>query len=201
MQRWLKGAALALLCWGQMAMAGNVLVVGDSISAAFGLETSQGWVQMLQDRLDERGKDYQAVNASISGETTAGGLSRLPALLREHLPAIVIIELGGNDGLRGMPPAQMKQNLAEMIEMSRDIDARVLLLGMRLPPNLGQRYTQAFADAFDTLAEETSVAYVPFFLEGVGGVPGMMQPDQIHPTAQAQSRLLENAWEALRPLL
>lgn len=201
MRWWLKGAVLALCCWSQGVLAGTVLVVGDSISAAFGLETSQGWVHRLQQRLDEQGGGRRVVNASISGETTAGGLSRLPALLRDEQPAVVVIELGGNDGLRGQPPAQMKQNLAAMIEQSRGAGAEVVLLGMRLPPNLGQRYTQAFAQAFDSLAEETGVAYVPFFLDGIGGVPGMMQPDRIHPTAAAQERLLENAWSALEPLL
>ncbi|HCA64961.1 MAG TPA: arylesterase, partial [Pseudomonas sp.] len=141
------------------------------------------------------------VNASISGDTTAGGLARLDPLLEEHTPEVVILELGGNDGLRGQSPVQLKQNLADMIDRSREAGAEVLLLGMRMPPNLGQRYTRAFADAFDSLAQEKSVAYVPFLLEGVGGVAGMMQADGIHPTAEAQSQLLETVWPALEPLL
>jgi acyl-CoA thioesterase-1 len=138
---------------------------------------------MLQQRLDTEGADYRVVNASISGDTSAGGLARLPTLLKEHEPEVVILELGGNDGLRGQSPAQ------------------VLLLGMRLPPNLGQRYVTAFAQVFDSLAEEKALPYVPFFLEGVGGVEGMMQADRIHPTAGAQQRLLDNAWPVLEPLL
>lgn len=201
MRNWLKSGVLVLLCWAQGALAGTVLVVGDSISAAFGLETSQGWVHLLQQRLDTENLDYQVVNASISGDTSGGGLARLPALLAEHEPDVVVIELGGNDGLRGQPPAQMHRNLAAMVELSREADARVVLLGMRLPPNLGQRYTTAFAEAFDSLAAEKRLSYVPFFLEGVGGVEGMMQADRIHPTASAQQRLLDNAWPVLEPLL
>jgi len=201
MRNWLKGGVLVLLCWAQGAMAETVLVVGDSISAAFGLETSQGWVHMLQQRLDTEKRDYQVVNASISGDTSGGGLARLPALLAEYDPEIVIIELGGNDGLRGQPPAQLNRNLAAMVDLSREADAEVVLLGMRLPPNLGQRYTSAFAHAFDSLAQERDLPYVPFFLEGVGGVEGMMQADLIHPTAGAQQRLLDNVWPVLEPLL
>ncbi|WP_222908329.1 arylesterase [Pseudomonas sp. DNDY-54] len=201
MRKWLRSGVLVLLCWTQGAAAGTLLVVGDSISAAFGLETSQGWVHLLQQRLDTEGIDHQVVNASISGDTSAGGLARLPMLLEEHAPEVVILELGGNDGLRGQSPAQLKDNLEAMIEQSREAGAEVVLLGMRLPPNLGQRYTTAFAQVFDTLAEDNKLPYVPFFLEGVGGVEGMMQPDRIHPTAGAQQRLLDNVWPVLEPLL
>lgn len=201
MPGWLKYAMLAALLWSQGALAGTVLVVGDSISAAFGLETGEGWVSLLQRRLQEEGHDYRVVNASISGDTTAGGLSRLPALLREHAPDVVVVELGGNDGLRGQPPAQMKQNLAGMVSLAREAGARVALLGMRMPPNLGRRYTTAYAQAFDSLATEQALAYVPFFLDRVAGVAGMMQEDRIHPTAQAQKQLLDNAWVVLKPLL
>ncbi|MCQ4320012.1 arylesterase [Stutzerimonas stutzeri] len=201
MRNWLKGGVLVLLCWAQGALAGTVLVVGDSISAAFGLETSQGWVQLLQQRLDTENLDHRVVNASISGDTSAGGLARLPALLEEYDPQVVIIELGGNDGLRGQPPRQLNRNLAAMVDLSREADAKVVLLGMRLPPNLGHRYTTAFADAFDSLADEQNLPYVPFFLEGVGGVEGMMQADRIHPTASAQQQLLDNVWPVLEPLL
>lgn len=201
MRMWLRGGVLAMLLWAQGALAGTALVVGDSISAAFGLETSQGWVHLLQQRLNDSGHDYQVVNASISGDTSAGGLARLPALLREHEPDIVILELGGNDGLRGQPPAQLKRNLAAMAEQAHEAGARVLLLGMRMPPNLGQRYTSAFADAFDSLAAEKDLPYVPFLLEGIGGVQGMMQGDRVHPTAQAQELMLDNVWPVLEPLL
>jgi len=201
MRMWLRGGVLAAMLWAQGALAGTALVVGDSISAAFGLETSQGWVHLLQQRLNDGEHDYQVVNASISGDTSAGGLARLPALLREHEPDIVIIELGGNDGLRGQPPAQLKRNLAAMAEQAQQAGAKVLLLGMRMPPNLGQRYTSAFADAFDSLAEEKDLPYVPFLLEGIGGVQGMMQADRVHPTAQAQELMLDNVWPVLEPLL
>jgi acyl-CoA thioesterase-1 len=201
MRSWRKYAALLLVCWAQGAWAGTVLVLGDSISAAFGLETSQGWVHRLQQRLDTHASDYRVVNASITGDTSAGGLARLPALLAEHRPDVVILELGGNDGLRGQPPAQLQQNLMALVERSREAGARVLLLGMRLPPNLGVRYTTAFAGAFVAVAEQAETPYVPFFLDGVGGVEGMMQADGVHPAAGAQERLLDNVWPVLEPLL
>ena len=201
MRMWLKGGVLVLLCWAQGALGGTVLVVGDSISAAFGLETSQGWVHMLQQRLDSEVREYRVLNASISGDTTAGGRSRLPSLLDEHAPEVVILELGGNDGLRGQPPRQLKQNLAAMVEQAQEAGAKVLILGMLMPPNLGKRYTEAFAKVFPEVASEYNVPLVPFLLEGIAGVPSMMQSDQIHPTAEAQSKLLDNVWPALKPLL
>ncbi|MBB4819587.1 acyl-CoA thioesterase-1 [Pseudomonas alcaligenes] len=201
MRAWLLGSCLALMVMAQEAAAGTVLVVGDSISAALGLETSQGWVSLLQKRLDDEGFEHRVVNASISGDTSAGGASRLPALLGEHKPELVIIELGGNDGLRGQPPAQLQQNLAGMVEQSQKTGAKVLLLGMRLPPNYGKRYTDAFAQVYQDLASARQVPLVPFFLEGVGGVEGMMQADGIHPAASAQGKLLDNVWPTLKPLL
>ncbi|WP_313523000.1 arylesterase [Stutzerimonas kunmingensis] len=201
MRKWLKCGALALLCWTQGALAGTVLVVGDSISAAFGLETSQGWVHLLQERLVGADDSWRVVNASISGDTTSGGLARLDPLLEEYAPEVVILELGGNDGLRGQSPAQLKQNLAEMTEKAQAAGAKVLILGMLMPPNLGRRYTEAFAKVFPEVASEHNVPLVPFLLEGIAGVPSMMQADGIHPTAEAQSRLLDNVWPALKPLL
>ncbi|MBA4288433.1 MAG: arylesterase [Pseudomonas sp.] len=201
MRAWLIGTALSLLLCGSSAYAGTLLVVGDSISAAFGMDTRQGWVALLEQRLNEQGFDHQVVNASISGDTSAGGAARLPALLAEHQPELVIIELGGNDGLRGQPPAQLQQNLAAMVQASQQKGAQVLILGMQLPPNYGLRYTTAFAAVFPQVASEFSVPLVPFVLEGVGGVPEMMQADGIHPTAEAQPRLLENVWPTLKPLL
>ena len=201
MRKWLIGTALSLLLWEPAAFAGTVLVVGDSISAAFGLDTRQGWVALLEKRLAEEGFAHQVVNASISGDTSAGGAARLPALLTEHQPELVIIELGGNDGLRGQPPAQLQQNLAAMVQQSQKVGAKVLILGMQLPPNYGLRYTTAFADVFPKVANETGSALVPFVLEGVGGVPSLMQNDGIHPTAEAQPKLLENVWPSLKPLL
>ncbi|MCO7596316.1 MULTISPECIES: arylesterase [Pseudomonas] len=201
MRVWWLSAGLALFCLAQGAAAGTLLVVGDSISAGFGLDSRQGWVALLQQRLEEEGYDDQVVNASISGDTSAGGQERLPALLAEHKPSLVVLELGGNDGLRGQPPEQLQQNLASMIDRSRDAGAKVVLLGMRLPPNYGVRYTTAFAQVYEQLAAQKQVPLVPFFLEGVGGVAQMMQADGIHPAQGAQQRLLENAWPAIKPLL
>jgi len=197
----LKLAALLALLWAQTALAGGVLVVGDSISAGFGLDSSAGWVALLEKRLEQEGLARPVINASISGDTSAGGLSRLPALLKTHQPAVVIIELGGNDGLRGQSPAQLQQNLARMVKLAKNSGATVLLLGMRLPPNYGKRYTQSFAGVYADVAEQQQIAFVPFFLEGVGGVEGMMQADGIHPTARAQPLLLENLWPFLQPML
>ncbi|BCJ07898.1 arylesterase [Pseudomonas sp. RtIB026] len=198
---WWLSAGLALCCLAQGAAAGTLLVVGDSISAGFGLDTRQGWVNLLQQQLKKEGFDDQVVNASISGDTSAGGQARLPALLAAHKPDLVVLELGGNDGLRGQPPQQLQQNLAAMIDQSRQAGAKVVLLGMRLPPNYGVRYTTAFAQVYEQLAADKKVPLVPFFLEGVGGVPELMQADGIHPAATAQQRLLENAWPAIKPLL
>ncbi|WP_070887802.1 arylesterase [Pseudomonas sp. D1-3] len=196
-----KGAILGLLLIGQMAQAGTVLVVGDSISAAFGMDTRQGWVHLLDERMRNEGFEHQVVNASISGDTSAGGAARLPALLAEHQPQLVIVELGGNDGLRGLPPGQLQQNLASMIDASRGAGAKVLLLGMRIPPNYGERYTTAFARVFDDVAADKNVPLVPFLLEGVGGIASLMQDDGVHPAVAAQPRLLENVWPSLKPLL
>ncbi|MGY2954839.1 acyl-CoA thioesterase-1 [Pseudomonas sp. TE6349] len=201
MRMWLMSAGLALYCLAQSATAGTVLIVGDSISAGFGLDTRYGWASLLQTRLRQEGFDDKVVNASISGDTSAGGQARLPALLAAHKPAVVVLELGGNDGLRGQPPAQLRQNLASMVDQSRQAGAKVLLLGMQLPPNYGVRYTTAFAKVYEEQAKEKQVALVPFFLEGVGGVPELMQADGIHPAQGAQQRLLENAWPVLKPLL
>lgn len=200
-----KGTVLGLLLLGQiavqMAQAGTVLVVGDSISAAFGMDTRQGWVHLLDERLQSEGFEHRLVNASISGDTSAGGAARLPALLAEHKPDLVVVELGGNDGLRGLPPSQLQQNLASMIDASRQSGAKVLLLGMRIPPNYGERYTSAFAKVYDDLAAEKDVPLVPFLLEGVGGVDTLMQDDGVHPAVEAQPMLLENVWPTLKPLL
>lgn len=197
----LRWIGLALLLLAAPLRAEVWLVVGDSISAAFGLDTTQGWVALLQKRLDQQGKRIQVVNASISGDTSAGGLARLPALLAKHRPALVMIELGGNDGLRGTPLAQLQQNLADMISASQTSGAQVMLLGMRLPPNYGKRYTEGFAGVYEQLAATHQVPLLPFFLEGVGGVPGLMQADGIHPTADAQPRLLDNLWPLLEARL
>ena len=201
MRVWFLSAGLALMCMAQNAAAGTVLIVGDSISAGFGLDTRLGWVSLLEQRLKQEGFDEKVVNASISGDTSAGGQARLPALLAEHKPELVILELGGNDGLRGQQPASLQQNLATMIDKSREAGAKVLLLGMQIPPNYGPRYTNAFKAVYSNLAEEKKVPLVPFFLEGVGGIPELMQADGLHPAAGAQGKLLENVWPTLKPLL
>ena len=201
MRVWFLSAALALMCMAQNAAAGTILIVGDSISAGFGLDTRLGWVSLLEQRLEREGHDDRVINASISGDTSAGGQARLPALLTEHKPDVVIVELGGNDGLRGQPPAQLQQNLAAMIDAAKTAGAKVLLLGMQLPPNYGPRYTKAFAGVYTQLADEKQIALVPFFLEGVGGHPELMQADGLHPAAAGQKRLLDNVWPALKPLL
>lgn len=183
------------------AEAPRILVLGDSISAAYGMELEQGWVHLLQQRLQLEGYPHRVVNASISGETTAGGLARLPELLQTHAPDVVILELGGNDGLRGLGLQQTRDNLERMIELARQQAARVLLLGMRLPPNYGAVYTDAFERIYAQLAGEQYVASVPFFMDGVALEPGMMQPDRIHPTSRAQPQLLDNVWPVLEPVL
>ncbi|WP_292016739.1 arylesterase [Marinobacter sp. HL-58] len=178
------------------------MIFGDSLSAAYGVQTEEAWVALLEERLEEEGLDqWQVVNASISGETTDGGLRRLPRLLDKNQPDIVILELGGNDGLRGFPPDVIRQNLASMIEQVNDAGARALLVGMQIPPNYGQRYTRAFADIYPELAEEQETELLPFFLDGIYDQEGMMQDDDIHPTAEAQGRLLDNVWPVLEPML
>ena len=201
MRAWRITAVVTLLLWAQGAVAGTLLVLGDSISAAFGLDTRQGWVSLLEQRLAAEGFDYQVVNASVSGDTSAGGLARLPTLLAEHRPQLVIVELGGNDGLRGQPPAQLQQNLAAIIQSARASGARVLLLGMQLPPNYGARYNALFSQVYADVAGAAQVPLLGFFLDGVGGVPALMQGDGIHPNAAAQPRLLDNLWPQLKPLL
>lgn len=165
------------------------------------MDLSRSWVQLLEHRLNRKGYPHEVVNASISGETTSGGASRLPDLLERYRPEVVILELGGNDGLRGLPVDAMAQNLATMVERSRAAGARVLLVGMQLPPNYGPVYTEAFSGVYRRLAERYGVALVPFLLEGVAGNRATMQPDGMHAAAAAQPQLLENVWPHLKPLL
>lgn len=205
--RWLNGplkmlAALLLAGVVLPAQAATILVFGDSISAAYGLEANAGWVQLLQQKLDKNtAKKHRVINGSLSGETTSGGVRRLPPLLAQHHPDLVVLELGGNDGLRGQPPKMMAANLRQMIADARAAGADVILLGMRIPPNYGKAYTAAFENAFADVARETGVAFHPFFLDGVGGNPALMQRDGIHPTAEAQARLLANAWPLIEKAL
>ncbi|AUZ84591.1 arylesterase [Methylophaga nitratireducenticrescens] len=180
----------------------NLLIVGDSLSAAYGIDSDAAWVELLKERLEqETPETWNVANASISGETTDGGLRRLPDLLDKHDPAIVVIELGGNDGLRGFPPDVIRTNLAKMIQLSQQHGAEVLLVGIEIPPNYGQRYTTAFANVFSSLAEEYNLAFLPFFLADVYDGEAMMQADGIHPTAKAQPQLLDNIWTELLALL
>lgn len=185
----------------QAAPQKSVLVFGDSLSSAYGIAQSRGWVALLGERLKHEQPDYIVVNESISGETSAGGRARIDATLARHKPAIVVLELGGNDGLRGLPILQMKQNLAAMIEQSQKAGARVLLLGMKMPPNYGPDYTQSFEAAFGELAKRHRTALVPFLLEDIADQPDMFQPDRIHPAEAAQPLMLDRVWKALRPLL
>lgn len=194
-------AGVFLLLLALPVPAQNILLIGDSISAAFGLEIEQGWVSLLQKRLEEQDYPHRVVNASVSGETTAGGLARLPALLEQVQPQLVIIELGGNDGLRGLPVANMQQNLSAMVELSQGSGADVILLGMRIPPNYGPRYSDAFEQVFVDLSQSLDVPLVPFLLEGVGTVPELMLDDGIHPGAAAQPLLLDNAWPVIQQWL
>jgi acyl-CoA thioesterase-1 len=179
----------------------TVVVLGDSLSAGYGIEIREGWVNLLAQRIASEGYGYQVINASVSGETTQGGLSRLPRVLQLHKPAIVIIELGGNDGLRGLPLATSRENLRKAIELARAVQARVVLVGMMIPPNYGQRYTQEFRDMYTTLASKYSIALVPFLLDQVALDPKLMQRDGIHANAAGQPKLLENVWPKLKPLL
>ncbi|HEX9184576.1 MAG TPA: arylesterase [Burkholderiales bacterium] len=182
--------------WGR-----TILVYGDSLSAAYGLAEKRGWVALLAERLKRERSDYSVVNASISGETTSGGLSRMAKALAQHKPAVLVLELGANDGLRGLPVAQMKQNLAAMIQQAQKAGARVLLVGIRMPPNYGPDYTREFEAAFAELAKRHKTALVPFLFDGMAEDLTKFQPDRIHPNEAAQPILLENVWKRLKPLL
>lgn len=179
-----------------------ILVFGDSISAGYGLtRVDQGWVALLQTRLKQQEYVYQVVNASVSGETSAGGLARLPRALTLHQPRIVILELGGNDGLRALPITPMRTNLARMVDLATAAGAKVLLLGMRIPPNYGPDYTEQFRSSYTDLARDKKLPAVPFLLNDIALVPDLMQADGIHPNERGQPRLLDNVWPALKPLL
>jgi acyl-CoA thioesterase-1 len=197
---------VAMLWLGALATARAdapvILVFGDSISAGYGLpRVDQGWVALLQAKLKGQGYGYEVVNASVSGETTEGGLARLPRALSLHHPRIVILELGGNDGLRALPATAMRSNLAHMIDLSIAADAKVLLLGMRIPPNYGPAYSEQFSAAYTDLARAKNVPWIPFLMDGVALNASLMQADGIHPNPAGQPRLLENVWPALMPLL
>ncbi|HWU34768.1 MAG TPA: arylesterase [Methylovorus sp.] len=194
----------ALSAWAA-APSGNtapvIMVFGDSLSASYGVPRELGWVNLLQQRLQQRGLPHRVVNASISGETTSGGLSRIAEAVRTHQPSLVLVELGANDGLRGLPVEQMQQNLNKIIATNEAAKARTILIGMMIPPNYGPRYTQSFNASFRELAEAHKLPLVPFLLEGVAGNASLNQDDGLHPRAEAQERLLDNVWKVLAPAL
>jgi acyl-CoA thioesterase-1 len=197
---------VCLLCPALFAQAAPaespaILVVGDSLSAAYGVPVEQGWVALLQGRLKSQGYGYRVVNASVSGETTGGALARLPRALERHRPAVVIIELGGNDGLRGLPIEDVRRNFDSLIGLSRAAGAKVLLVGMRIPPNYGPAYAGSFHGLYGQLATEYRLPLVPFFLDGIALDDALMQEDGIHPNAAAQPKLLALVWPKLEPLL
>jgi len=179
----------------------TLLVLGDSLSAEYGLARGSGWVALLDQRLKREKIDATIFNASISGETTSGGKTRLPALLAKHAPAVVIIELGANDGLRGLQLSASKNNLQALIDMAQQAKARVLLVGMQIPPNYGADYANQFSQLFMLAAKQNKVALVPFLMQGIADQPALFQADRLHPTEQAQARLLDNVWPHLKPLL
>lgn len=204
--RWIRTFFCACCLWLSTAATADVgkptiLIVGDSLSAAYGIAQEAGWVALLQQRLAQTGYPHRVVNASISGDTTRGGLERLPMALRTHQPDIVIIELGGNDGLRGLSLSDMAANLRGLVRKSKEAGAQVLLVGIILPPNYGPQYTAVFARTYETVAQESKIPLVRNLFSGIGENMSAFQPDGIHPTAASQGRLLENVWVELKPML
>jgi len=195
------GLFLLALVPGHALAAGVLLVFGDSLSSAYGISQKEGWVTLLQERLSRNGMDYTVVNQSIPGETTSGGATRIKATLAQTKPAVTIIALGGNDGLRGLPVGQMRDNLAQMVRAAQGAGSKVLLVGMKMPPNYGAAYTREFETAFADLAKQRRVALVPYMLDGMDARRELFQPDNIHPVAQAQPMVLDTVWKRLRPLL
>jgi acyl-CoA thioesterase-1 len=179
----------------------TILVLGDSLSAAYGIRSEQGWVALLDGRLQAQEYGYEVVNASVSGETTSGGLQRLPRALALHQPGIVILELGANDGLRGLPIATTRDNLQKMVELAKGAHARILLVGMRIPPNYGPRYTEDFVQMYPQIATHYGVSLVPFLLQSVALDPTRMQDDGLHPNAQGEPAVLDTLWPQLEPML
>lgn len=193
---------LALCLSPTWVFAKTIMVLGDSISAGYGIEPQQAWVNLLQKRLDQQyPKQHKVVNASVSGETTSGALARLPKLLQTHKPNVVLIELGGNDGLRGQPPLMIQKNLAQLIQQSQKANATVVVLGMKMPPNYGTAYSKAFENNYKVVSQQYKVKLLPFFLEGVAGNKSLMQKDLVHPNAKAQSILLNLAYPYIKGAL
>jgi len=199
---WALGIGLIFIAL-QNAVASDrtILVLGDSLSAAYGIRPEQGWVALLTKRLQAQGYGYEVINASVSGETTSGGLERLPRALRLHRPGIVILELGANDGLRGLPLTTTRQNLTKMVQLAQASGARVLLVGIRIPPNYGPRYADEFARTFPDIANQYHLPLVPFLLEKVALDPALMQEDGLHPNARGEALVLDTLWRQLAPLL
>lgn len=184
------------------SFAKTIMILGDSLSAGYGINPQQGWVALLQQRLNQQfPKQHTVVNASVSGETTSGALARLPKLLQTHQPHVVVIELGGNDGLRGQPPQMIQKNLAQMIQQSQKTKATVILLGMKIPPNYGTAYSTAFENNYKVLSQQYKVKMHPFFMNGIAGHKNLMQKDLIHPNATAQKILLDNAYPLIKAAL
>ncbi|MEG2443544.1 MAG: arylesterase [Acinetobacter sp.] len=193
---------LALCLSPTWVFAKTVMVLGDSISAGYGIEPQQAWVNLLQKRLDQQyPKQHKVVNASVSGETTSGALARLPKLLQTHKPNVVVIELGGNDGLRGQPPQMIQKNLAQLIQQSQKANATVVILGMKMPPNYGTAYSKAFENNYKVVSQQFKVKLLPFFLEGVAGNKSLMQKDLVHPNGKAQPILLNLAYPYIKGAL
>ena len=198
-----KTVAIMTLCViPTLVSAKTILILGDSLSACYGIDAKQGWVNLLQQRLDQQyPKQHKVVNASVSGETTSGALARLPKLLATYKPNIVVIELGGNDGLRGQPPQMIQQNLARLVEQSQKAKAKVILFGMKMPPNYGTAYSKAFQQNYTVVSQRYQVKLLPFFLEGIAGHKNLMQKDLIHPNVQAQTQLLNLAYPYIKGAL
>ena len=194
-------SCLILLTAPVYAASNSILIYGDSLSAAYEIPQQLGWVSLLQQRLEDQHYPYKVINASVSGETTSGGLSRLSATLNEHQPNIVILELGANDGLRGLPLTEMKANLAQIIEQSKKSGAKVLIIGMRIPPNYGPKYSQSFTQKYQQLSQEFKVPRVPFMLQGMENRLELIQDDGLHPNVQGQPIILENIWPQLKLIL
>jgi acyl-CoA thioesterase-1 len=192
---------LALPAGAQSTGSRTIVVLGDSLSAGYGIKVQEGWVNLLAQRLTSEGYGYKVVNASVSGETTQGGVSRLPRVLELHKPEIVIVELGGNDGLRGLALETSRENLQRAIRLAQDAGAKVLLVGMMIPPNYGPRYARQFTEVFVSLAKANSIPLVPFLLDQVALTPDLMQDDGIHANARGQPRMLENVWPRLKTML
>jgi acyl-CoA thioesterase-1 len=192
---------LAVQCVPAWGSSQTIMVVGDSLSSGYGLDSGQSWVTLLENHVGQQAYGYEVVNASIAGDTSAGGLARLPSLLQTHQPAIVVIELGGNDGLRGQPVPRLRENLAQMIELVQDAGARAVLTGIQIPPNYGPVYTDSFANVYAELALQYDIPLVEFLMSGVALHPELMQADRIHPNAAGQGPMFENVWAVLSGLL